>query len=289
MQHLTISALPLNGCGILVEDDISDQVALNNIALKNCRFVRLGLRDAKFKQSVIAQSRFEDCYLRKAEFIDVDLTGCVFRNCNLEKATFQGCNLKYCRFENTLVDFDEIATNLPTEPNLRLLLVRNLRMNCTALGDADTANKFLDLEIDAQTEDLWGIALRKSRYYKDHYDLGQQIAGWFRLVAWRLEGLVWGYGRQLSRLAISYALLILLFAAITCIFDISLLSAGSSKPMALPFMDCVLHAFGKTLGGVVSYGEPVSTTGRVLQICEALTGACFLALFASALYRRISR
>jgi hypothetical protein len=151
-------------------------------------------------------------------------------------------------------------------------------MNCTALGDSDSADRFLDLEIEAQTEDLRGIAQRKTSYYKEHYTVLQQIIGRLRLILRLLRGFVWGYGRQLLGLAISYVIITTLFACITYFSHISLLSTSSSQPVILSFWDAFLHAFGKTLGGVVSFGEPVSTFGRVLQISEGLTGACFLAL-----------
>lgn len=288
MQQLTIAKLPASGSEIIVEDEVNDQVELNNITLKNCRFLRLGLKDVKFAGGFVTQTHFEDCYLRKATFVGIDLTGCVFRNCNLEKAKFQGCTLKYCRFENSLLNVEEIASCLPAEPNIRLSLLRSLRMNSAALGDGESVDMLLDLEIEALADNLRGIIKRKTSYYKEHYSEIDRVSAFLRLVAWKINDVIWGRGRRIRRLAVSYGAVTLILACIAYFSDVQFSAPeGSSKTLSLT--ESILHAFGRTLGGAISFGDPVTIWGRLLQIGEALTGACFLALLASALYRRIAR
>lgn len=85
----TLANIPQRGRHLLFIEEEADGLALDDVSLQRCVFVRLGMKHAKFTNCRFTQSVFEDCYLREAELKNVDLTGSFFRDCNLLKAKFE--------------------------------------------------------------------------------------------------------------------------------------------------------------------------------------------------------
>lgn len=152
METANLENFPTSGDHLLFGDAVKDDLHVMDTRIRMCHFRRIGAKKALFERSSLTQCLFEDTYFRNASFTDVRLTGSTFRNCNLEKAIFKGCDLRYCTFQTTRLDRDEIIGNLPVEPNLKRDLARNLRKNFEALGDKDSADIFLDIEIEAHEQ-----------------------------------------------------------------------------------------------------------------------------------------
>lgn len=289
METADLDKLPGNGSQLLFSDTVKDGLKVSGVVLRTCRFVRIGAKDAQFNSCSLTQCQFEESYLRKARFRDVDLTGSTFRNCNLEKATFKGCTLRYCTFQSTRLDCDEIIGCLPVEPNLRRDLARNLRRNFEELGDKDTANVFLDLEIDAHEQELLGAFRRKTDYYRTHYTGVDQAVAGIKLLSSKLSGIVWGYGHRVRRLLASYITFTLLLGLATYFAGLEFSGGTSESIRALGFWESMYCTFAGTLGLGASPLSPVSPVAKVLQISEGFIGTIFLAMLAAATYRRIAR
>lgn len=271
------------------QDEIMDDLVLAKVSLQACRFCRLGLRDAKVQNSSLTQCHFQDCYLRKAHFVNARLTGSTFRRCNLEKATFRGCDLRFCTFEATRLHRDEVIGCLPVEPNLRRDLAQNLRKNFETLGDKESADVFLGIEIQAREQEFLATFHRKTEYYRSHYSPVDQAKAGLKYIGSKVNGIVWGYGHRVRRLIASYIALTLVFALITCFAGLRYSVATDQPTRTLSFWESLYQAFAETLGVGATPLSPATSAGLVLQVLEGFLGTLFLALLAAGAYRRIAR
>lgn len=284
-----LEAIPKEGRHLIFCDYVKDDLIIEDAILQTCQFRRIGARNAVFRKCSLTQCLFEDTYFRKASFNDVRFTGSTFRKCNLEKATFQGCDLRFCKFESTFLNRDEIVGNLPVEPILRRNLARNLRKNFEALGDKESSDVFLNIEIEAHEQELLGGFRRKTAYYQQHYTQVDQVIAGLKYITSKLSGIVWGYGHRLSRLLASYLVVSCFFAFITYFFDLSFIVDTEASPRTLGFWESTYHVFSVTLGtGTISIA-PFSLAAKMFEVIEGFLGTLFLALLAAAAYRRISR
>ncbi len=289
MEPAELSKFPDKGEHFLFCDEVKDDLQVSGATLQTCHFRRVGAKKASFKHSSLTQCLFEDTYLRNAHFSEVNLTGSTFKNCNLEKASFQGCDLRYCTFHVTRLNPDEIINNLPIEPNLKRDLARNLRKNYETIGDKDSADIFLDIEIEAHEQELLGISRRKTEYYKSRYTGFDQASAVLKYSASKLSGLVWGYGHRVRRLVASYLILTLAFGFITYFCDLPFHVDPQASARNLGFWESIYYTFAETLSlGATSFA-PASTLAKGLQLFQGFLGTLFLALLAAAAYRRIAR
>jgi hypothetical protein len=289
MENANLDAFPKQGSHLSFRDIIKDDLNIEGASLQACQFLRIGARDAEFRQCNLTQCLFEDTYLRKARFVNVRLTGSTFRKCNLEKANFQGCDLRFCTFEDTFLDRNEIIGNFPVEPNLRLRLARNLRKNFEALGDKESADIFLNLEIEAHEQELLGGFRRNTEYYRQHYTPVDQALAGLKYILSKLSGIIWGYGYRVRRLVISYIALTCVFALITYFCGLNFITDAQASVRTLGFWESIYQSFTATLGTSSAPFAPVYAGARLLQVFERFIGTLFLAMLAASAYRRITR
>lgn len=289
MEKADLSNFPQKGHHFTFCDAVNDGLKVTDASLQTCHFHRIGAKDALFERSSLTQCLFEDTYLRKARFSNVQFTGSTFRNCNLEKASFHGCDLSYCSFQATKLDRNEILGNLPSEPNLKRDLARNLRKNFEALGDKDSADMFLDIEIEAHEQELLGIFRRNTEYYRSHYSGVDQAFAGLKYLGSKLSGLIWGYGHRVRRLVMSYLVLSFFFGLITYFFRLPFVVDAQKSVRPLGFWESIYYVFAETLGLGAAPLVPASEVAKALQLCQAFLGTLFLAMLAAAAYRRIAR
>lgn len=289
MKKGDLDKIPKKGDGSLhFQDVVHDNLKLDDANLPLCQFERVGLKGAAIKRSKLTQCRFTDTYFRLAKFDDVDFTGTTFRNCNLDRATFRGCNFRYCQFENTLVNPGEIAANLPTEPNLRRDLARNLRQNFESLGDRRSADMFLTYEISAEEEELWARVRSRTEHYKNKYNGWDRFFAFCQYIGLKFSGVTWGYGYRIRRLFVSYLILVAALGLVVYLFKFQFVDTQHNL-QSLAFWEAIYQSFAETLGSMTTPFVPESIGARTIQIVQRFTGTLFLALLAAAAYRRISR
>ena len=132
---------------------------------------------------------------------------------NLAGSKFSGCKFDYASFEKTLVEPAILDTECPGFENLKLRFARTLRTNFQQLGDANAANKAMNIELDATATHLRKAAWSNEAYYRKHY------AGWGRLkivLEWalfRALDFVWGNGENAWRLFRFLVLILVCMAA----------------------------------------------------------------------------
>ena len=145
------------------DDNVSNNQFMNHL------FVRLVAKDKQFTKVDFKYSIFDTCYLRGCKFDSCDFTGCRFVGTNLHGAKFSGCKFEYSIFERTVVDNYILDTECPGSENLKMKFARTLRMNYQQLGDAESVNKAIRIELQATEVHLhkaWGS---KESYYRKKY------------------------------------------------------------------------------------------------------------------------
>jgi hypothetical protein len=284
-----IQRIPKDGNLLLFSDQLQDNIKVSGVSISASSFIRLGMKEAVISDCAFTQSHFEDSYFRKAKFKNVRFTGSSFRFCNFDKASFQACDFRYCNFHYCKLPADEILACLPPEPNLRRDLARNLRSNFEMIGDKKTADKLLDIEIQANEDLSKSIFLSDTDYYRDHYNLLDQIREGLKLIASKLSGIVWGYGRKVGRLFLSYISITAFCSLITYFGEINFIVGNEKTPRHFTFWESIYMGFDATIKGVGISLTPISIFGKLILLSESFLGTLFLALLAATLYRRIAR
>ena len=133
---------------------------------RNRRFTDTNGKDAEFTGCDFSYCHFERAYLRNANFTKCTFTGARFADSNFRGATFVQCDLRYATFSNSLLEFSEILSNLPLEPNLRSDLLRSLRANAASIGDYDVQGPLVLAELAAGRDHYHRVFVGADSYYK---------------------------------------------------------------------------------------------------------------------------
>jgi|GEM_PF-1706374 hypothetical protein len=269
---------------------------ISNVKFEKYRFKNLNLkvckiRNASFKYSYI----YDYSYLRHTEFIGVDFTGTVFENVNLEKADFKNCTLDYVRFENCIVDYKNILKNKSEKPNLSMILIMSLYKNELQQGNIGNADD-LFLKYKEQERKLYKYMLasecklydkyifctkykldvKDTQYYNNEMDRrGLNISKiLYKLIISHLNNCIWGYGINILRIFRFMIINILVFAVFYCFK----LDKNFNESIILS-AQC----------WVINNETDKNACVNLLMILENLLGLISLAMFTSALYRRIEK
>lgn len=139
---------------------------------------------------------FEVCYLRGCVFDSCDFTGCRFSGSNFHGSTFSGCKFDYAWFERTLIDDSILNTGCPGPENLKLKFARTLRMNYQQIGDAQSANKAIKIELEATQLHLYKAWRSAESYYRKNYTGWNRLKVFGQWLNFRTLDIVWGNGES---------------------------------------------------------------------------------------------
>jgi len=180
----------------------------------NQLFVRLVAKNRQFTQVDFRYSIFDNCYLRDCKFDSCDFTGCRFVGTNLHGARFSGCKFDYVIFERTLIDSYILDQQCPGHENLKMRFSRTLRMNYQSLGDAESANKAIHIELQATESHLYKAWHSNESYYrKKYYGINhiKAFAEWFKF---KMIDFIWGNGESPWKLVRAALIIFLLMTLI---------------------------------------------------------------------------
>lgn len=252
--------------------------------LEHCTFANISFKMAILQSTEFQHCVFMGCYFRRAELIDCGFVGCRFVNCNFNHIALKSCDFRYASFSGCQLPFDELQNCLPSEPNLREDLARNLSLESSRLGLSAEARRYRMEEIKGRERNLWEAVLAKSRWYQEHYDGPGRARALGEYVLSLLNRWLWGYGQRSWILVRNLA--IAGFGIFPAIFY--LLHEGiqttSREPVTVP--DLVYFSFENILPtGIHSGIEAISLGARIAAGAEAVVGIVALALFASYVFR----
>lgn len=274
---------------LLLADEDKPTLKLNDVTLKRCLFIRLGLKNAEFRKVNFHQCVFEDCYFRRSTFYDVDFTGSFFKDCNLERASFEAARFWYVRFSRCNVNYDEILQSIPAEPSIAIPVLRSLRQNAMEMGEKKGAEKVLAHEIQAEKQELKNQILAPSEYYRKRFNALERFFSVFKFLAFMLVGYVLGHGLKLWNLLRSAGLCIVVFTILIFKFALFNTVGATEVPISLNLWQSLYLSFVTftTLGS--SDFTPTSTLAYIICAVESFLGVVFLGFLAATVYRKFSR
>ena len=256
---------------------------IQHISISKTTLSHLTLKECKISHSKITQSNIcDNSYLRHAKFECVDFTGTIFENVNLEKATFKNCKLNYVRFENCIINYKAILESKPDVPNLSMLLLKSLYKNELQQGNLREADE-LRLLYKKEERELYlcFLGLRKgTNFNKDYYT--QEIKRknlskrkiLYSLAASYMDYLIWGHGTKIRNILVSMIFFIFIFAIVYK----HTLEQSFCTSMFISFTSWFLN--NEYAGNNLT---------KYIMLLENLFGLISLALFTSALYRKVER
>jgi hypothetical protein len=185
-----------------------------NVSYANHFFTRLSAKEKNFTKVDFKYCTFDRCYLRSCKFLNCDFTGCRFVSSNFHGSSFRDCRFDYTSFERTQIAPDILDTQAPFLDNLKEKFARSLRVNYSQLGDAESVNKAIKIELDATKTHLYNAWHSEADYYRKTKYPGawmrfKKFVEWVRFMVLHF---VWGNGESAARLLTSIAGLIVLMA-----------------------------------------------------------------------------
>lgn len=275
---------------IEISDDEKYDLKLTNITLVRSKLMNLGMKKAEFSTCAFTQTEFNRCYLRYASFVNVDFTGSTFVDCDLENANFNSCNLRYVKFRNCKLNLKEILGCLPTEPNLRVALLKELKKNQLDLGDNKSSDALLIKINDTEKELLFERVICATSYHRKREDLFSRSAAFYNYLMLVINDFIWGYGLKLSRLFRTAILIIFIFSILIYFFtdkDYLALTMNGNIQIKLNFWQSLYASY--TNFTAVGYGHytPVRLGSIILFVIENILGLIFIGFLISGIYRRI--
>lgn len=182
-----------------IEDKIID-TDLKSENFHNKYFVRVGSKKHIFKETIFNHSYFENCYFRDITFDSCNFNGCKFINCNFQGSKFPGSNFEYATFEKTFIDSEILDNNCPSYNNLTLKFARTLRINYQAIGEAESVNRAIKIELRATKEHLYESWNSKATYYRNKYKGLDRIGMFFTWLNFKAQDIIWGNGESTMKL-----------------------------------------------------------------------------------------
>ncbi len=247
-----------------------------NIHLFNSMFYHVVLKGAVFKNVKLKHSTIVDCYFRGAKFIGVDFTGTKFRGCNFKNAIFIHCKFDYVTFHECVLNEQKIIINLGEKNIINKMIILELRKNALSMGKNSTNDKLILLEKEYLRKYLVLKLFNKNQ--RDNYKVQfkEKIHILINLSRLYLGLFIWGYGIQISRLILTAGITIFSFACIYNIYyQMSIIDSISTSLIMFSTVGYLTDSY-------------MSQNYLIFGI-EGLLGAMFIALLASALYRKITR
>lgn len=277
---------------ICIEYEEDDELYINKIRIFKSKFSNAGLKKAKFEDCSIKNSEFDSCYLRYAFFNNCDLTGSSFFNCDLSNVKFNSCNIRYVTFSNCKLNLDEVLGCLPQETNLRIQLLKEIRLNQLSIGDNKGADEILIRILDAEKELLMERVKCNTSYHKEREDFISRVRALWKYILLNLNDLIWGYGLRISRLFRVAITIIFIFSLVIYFLSESKYISTSIKgniSEKLSYWNSLYISYTNFL--TLGYGNyiPNSTMTKCIFVVENTLGYVFLGFLISGVYRRIAK
>lgn len=222
-------------------EDVRFNTEVKNASFLNHVFVRLVAKKNRFVNVDFRYCTFDACYLRDCAFDSCNFTGCRFVSSNFHGSSFVGCNFEYATFEKTDIDNDVLSTNCPGRDNLKQRFARTLRVNYQQLGDADSANKAVGVELEATASYLYKSWQSNESYYRQKYPKFKRLRQYVRWLNFKALDWLWGNGESPTKLGRA-ALAVLL--AITAIDALIFRDAWSLRSYLSSFLASPQILFG---------------------------------------------
>ena len=260
-----------------------DGATVDKAHIEHCTFSNVSFKNVTLSGHFV-DCVFIGCYFRRTRLVNSQFVGCRFFECKFARATIEACSFRFSSFRDCQIPFDELFHSLPSEPNIREELTRNLSLASSRLGLSSEARKYRMAEIKAREEHLLAAFLGESRWYSDHFETLQRVRAFGQWLLSLLNRWLWGYGEKSSVLIRNLLLIsFLLFPGLFYLLR-SQLRPSTDRDMTL--WDTIYFSLENvTPGGIVSGVIAEGNAVRFLAGLESILGVTALALFASYILR----
>lgn len=185
---------------------------VSHISFENRLFLRAVAKDRHFEHVNFKYCIFDTCYFRDCNFDSCDFTGSRFMGTIAHGSHFSGCIFNYCSFERTLVDPDILDYGCPAYENLKMRFARTLRINYQQLGDAQSVNKAIGIELQATEIHLYKAWKSNESYYRKKYKGWKRVRSFFQWCSFEVLDKIWGNGESLQKLIRATSIIIIFIA-----------------------------------------------------------------------------
>lgn len=261
-----------------------DNKEINDSNFKHCTFANISFKQVKLKNGQFLDCVFIGCYFRRAELINTRFTGCKFIDCNFSHVAIKSCDFRHSSFRGCQIEFSEMVHSLPSEPNLKEEITRNLALESMALGLASESRKYRMAERHAKEKHLLSAAMGSSRWYRDHYDFLGRIQAFSQWLLSLLNRWLWGYGER--SMVLIRNLFLITFVIFPILFYLVRHELEYNLQKDFGFWNIVLFSIQNVLPtGIVSEVVAMGSIARFLAGLESFFAIIALALFASYIFR----
>jgi hypothetical protein len=99
-------------------------------------------------------------------------------------------------FERTFIDSYILDTECPGHENLKMRFARTLRMNYQQLGDAESVNKAIGIELQATEIHLHKTWHSNESYYRKKYKGLKRVEAFLEWIRFKFLDFIWGNGES---------------------------------------------------------------------------------------------
>lgn len=261
-----------------------DGKTIKDAIFQHCTFGNISFKGVIFRNDSFLNCIFIGCYFRRADLGNTRFVGCRFFDCVFSHVTIKGCDFRFSTFRDCQIPFAEMRYSLPSEPNIREELARNLALESSRLGLALESRVYRMEEIRAREEHLLAAVRGSSQWYRDHYDFFARLQAFVNWSFSLLNRWLWGYGERARVLLRNLALMAFLVFPTSFYLLRSQLRRTDFEELSVP--DFIFFSLGNIMpAGVVPGVVATGTATRLLAGFESLIGVIALALFASYIFR----
>lgn len=281
---------PYSGVDAVYGSQRLDGVKLDKPTYEHCTFANISFKNATLDGGRFLNCVFIACFFRRTDVRSCNFSSCRFIDCEFPGASFAGCDFRYARFAGCYIPFNEIEHNLPSEPNLREDLSRNLAREAAAFGDPRAARTYRLCQVQARESHHWAAVMAKSKWYKDHYDGLARVVVAFQVAGSVLNRMLFGYGERLRVVIRNYAIATLvLFPLLFYLLPgaLSVRSASASTAGWQPtFWAALEFSLSNAVAGALhSPIEAVGWTARLIAAAQIILTAIWASLVAGYVFR----
>ena len=271
------------------EDCAFGSVRLDEKCIVGGKFAHCTFANISFKKACVQDTEFFDCvfigcYFRRAEITSSRFIGCRFVDCNFSHIAIKSCDFKYSSFRRCQLPFSEILHCMPSEPNIREELARNLYLASSELGLSGDARRYRMVEIGAREDNYCAAIVGRSHWYREHFDSFARVRVFFLLVLSLLNRWLWGYGERAWILVRNLA--VVAFAVFPLVFYVMRDGLLKRPQGTITPFDFVYFSLENIFPSGIRTGiEAISLGARITAGAESVIGVVALALFASHVFR----
>lgn len=261
-----------------------DGKRIDSGAFSHCTFANISFKEVEVRNSSFLNCVFIGCYFRRADLVNSHFVGCKFFDCNFSHVAIKSCDFKHSSFRGCQLPFSEFRHSLPSEPNLREELARNLALESSRLGLSFESRQYRMTEIRARESHLLAAIRGDSQWYKNHFDGFARMQAVAQLSISLCNRWLWGYGEHAWVLVRNLLLLgLLIFPIMFFLLRDSLVHARQSD---IRFLDVMYFSLQNILpAGIESGVTAVGLVARTFAGIESVLGVVAIALFASYVFR----